>query len=93
MMSRLPRYEAVCATQVLPMRVGTFAFRYQGNGATPCRYIDTTRKAIDCATTLPLTLYIMLIFALDELNIRHISTSDLVDLLTWKVCHVMRTSR
>jgi len=26
-----------------------------GNGATPCQYIDTTRKAIDCATTLPLT--------------------------------------
>jgi len=34
------------------MRVGPFAFRYQGNGATPCQYIDTTRKAIDCATTL-----------------------------------------
>jgi len=40
--------------QVLPMWVGPFAFRYQGNGATPCKYIDTTRKAIDCATTLPL---------------------------------------
>jgi len=36
------------------MRVGPFAFRYQGNGATPSQYIDTTRKAIDCATTLPL---------------------------------------
>jgi len=36
----------VCATQVLPMRVGPFAFRYQGNGATPSQYIDTTRKAI-----------------------------------------------
>ena len=35
------------------MRVGPFAFRYQGNGATPCQCIDTTRKAIDCATTLP----------------------------------------
>jgi len=65
------------------MRVGPFAFRYQGNGAIPCQYIDTTRKAIDCATTLPLTsFYIMLIFALDKLNIRHISTSGLVDLLT-----------
>ena len=29
----------------------------QWNGATPCRYIDTTRKAIDCATTLPLTVF------------------------------------
>jgi len=54
----LPRYEAVCATHVLPMGVGPLAFRYQGNGATPCQYIDTTRKAIDCATTLPLTVFI-----------------------------------
>ena len=62
MTSRLPRYEAkLCATQMLPMRVGPFAFRYQGNGATPCQYIkliDTTRKAVDCATTLPLTVFI-----------------------------------
>jgi len=60
MTSRLSRYEAklVCATQVLPMRVGPFAIRYQGNGATPCQYIDTTRKAIDCTTTLPLTVFI-----------------------------------
>ena len=42
--------------QVLPMQVGPFAFRYQGNRATPCQYIDTTRKAIDCTTTLPLTV-------------------------------------
>jgi len=42
---------------LLSMRVAPFAFRYQGNGATPCQYIDTTRKAIvDCATTLPLTV-------------------------------------
>ena len=34
-----------------------FAFRYQGNGATPCQYIHTTRKAIDCATALPLTVF------------------------------------
>ena len=32
------------------MRVGPFAFRYQGNRATPCRYIDT-------ATTLSLTVF------------------------------------
>ena len=37
------------------MQVGRFVFRYQGNGATPCQYLDTTRKAIDCATTLSLT--------------------------------------
>jgi len=46
------------ATHVLPMGVGPFAFRYQGNGATLCQYIDTTGKAIDYATTLPLTVYI-----------------------------------
>jgi len=39
------------------MGVGPFAFKYQGNGASPCQYIDTTRKAIDCATTLPLTVF------------------------------------
>jgi len=38
----------------LPMGVSPFAFRYQGNGAAPCQYIGTTRKAIDCATNLPL---------------------------------------
>jgi len=48
----------VCATQVLPMRAGPFAFRYQGNGATLCQYIDATRKAIDCATTQPMTVFI-----------------------------------
>ena len=60
MTSRLPRYEAKCVQRmkVLLMRVGPFAFRYQGNGATPCQYIDTTRKAIECATTLPLRVYI-----------------------------------
>ena len=36
----------MCAAHVLPTGVGPFAFRYQGNGATPCQYIDTTRKAI-----------------------------------------------
>ena len=55
----------VCATQVLPMRVGPFAFRYQVKGATLCQYVDTTRKAIDCATTLPLTVVIWWKFAAD----------------------------
>jgi len=47
------------------MGVGPFAFRYQWNGAIPCHYIDTTRKAIDCATTLPLTVFIQGNFAAD----------------------------
>ena len=29
-----------------------------GKRSTPCQYNDTTRKAIDCATTLPLTVFI-----------------------------------
>jgi len=42
----------------LQLGVSAFEFRYQGNGATPCQYIDTTRKATDCATTLRLTVFI-----------------------------------
>ena len=29
-----------------------------GKGSSHCQYIDTTRKAIDCATTLPLRVFI-----------------------------------
>ena len=50
------RTQASDATQVLSIGVSPFAFRYQGKGATPCQYIDTTRKAIDCATTVPQTV-------------------------------------
>jgi len=49
----------VCAKQVLPMPVSPFAFRYQGNGATPCQHFDTTRTTIDCTTTFRLRFYIM----------------------------------
>ena len=33
---------------------------FQGEGLVPCQYklIDATRKAIDCATTLPLRVFI-----------------------------------
>ena len=31
--------------------------RFQGEGVVPRQYIDTTRKAIDCATTLLLTVF------------------------------------
>jgi len=59
MTSRLPRYEAKCVQcrcfqwVSVPLRSDI-----KGTGATPCQYIDTTRKAIDCATTLLLTLFI-----------------------------------
>ena len=29
-----------------------------GKGSPPCQYIDTTRKPIDCATTLPLGVFV-----------------------------------
>ena len=40
-----------------PQYVCMYVCMYQGNGATPCQCIDTTRKAIDYATTLPLTVF------------------------------------
>jgi len=36
---------------------------FQGKRSSPCQYIDTTRKAIDCAITLPLTFFIQWNFA------------------------------
>ena len=30
---------------------------FTGKGSSPCQYIDTTRKAVDCATTVPLTVF------------------------------------
>ena len=32
--------------------------KIRGKGSSPCQYIDTTRKAIECTTTLPLTVFI-----------------------------------
>jgi len=37
--------------------VGQIEPRFQGEGVIPCQYIDTTRKAIDCTATLPLTVF------------------------------------
>jgi len=30
---------------------------FRGVGSSPCQHIDTTRKAVECATTLPLTVF------------------------------------
>jgi len=38
--------------------VGHLPPRFLGEGFVPSHYIDTTRKAVDCATTLPLTVFI-----------------------------------
>jgi len=35
--------------------LGVGANIFRGKGSSPCQYIDTTRNAIDCATTLPPT--------------------------------------
>ena len=32
--------------------------KISGEGVVPCQYIVTTRKTIDCSTTLPLTVFI-----------------------------------
>jgi len=31
---------------------------FRGKGLSPCQYIDTTQKPIDCATTMQLTAFI-----------------------------------
>jgi len=52
----LRRYKAKCVTtRCFQDGVGHLQPRFLGKGSPPCQYIDTTRKAIDCATTLPLT--------------------------------------
>jgi len=45
-------------TRCLQEGVGHLEPKFQGEGVAPCQYIDTIRKAIDCATTLPLTVFI-----------------------------------
>ena len=66
MSSRLPRYEAKCV-QRRCFQCGSVPLRsdIKGTELTPCQYIDTTRKAIDCATTLPLRGFIQWNFAAD----------------------------
>jgi len=39
--------------------------RFQEERVVPCQYVDTIRKAIDCATILRLTFFIQRIFAAD----------------------------
>jgi len=47
-----------CQNSLLSGGVGHLEPRFQGEVVAPCQYIDTTRKAIDCATTLPLRVFI-----------------------------------
>ena len=56
---RLRRYKAKhVKTRCLQEGVGHLEPRFQGEVVAACQYMDTTRKAIDCATTLPLTVFI-----------------------------------
>ena len=48
----------MCQNSLPSGGVGKLEPRFQGEGVVPCQYIDTTRKTIDCATTLPLTVFI-----------------------------------
>ena len=48
----------MCQNSLPSAGVGHLEPRFQGEGIVPCQYIDTTRKAIDCATTLRLTVFI-----------------------------------
>jgi len=48
----------MCQNSLPSGGVGHLQPRFQGERVAPCQNIDTTRKAIDCATTLPLTVFI-----------------------------------
>ena len=46
----------MCQNSLVSGGVGHLEPRFQGKGSSPCQYIDTTRQAIDCAKTVPLTV-------------------------------------
>ena len=48
----------MCQNSLPSGGVGRLESRFHGKGVVPCQHIDNTRKAIDCATTLPLTVFI-----------------------------------
>jgi len=48
----------VCQNSLPPGGVDQLELRFKGKGSFPCQYIDTTRTAIDCTTTLSLTVFI-----------------------------------
>jgi len=53
----LRRYKAKCVKTRCLLGVGHLETKnFRGKGSSPRKYIDTTRKAIDCAKTLPLVL-------------------------------------
>jgi len=49
--------DKMCQNSLPSGGVGQLEPRFQGKGSSHCQYIDTTRKAIDGATTLPMTVF------------------------------------
>ena len=58
MTSLLPPYEARCVQRRCFQCRPVPCVQISRERSYPCQYIDTTRKAIDCATTLPLAVFI-----------------------------------
>jgi len=58
MTSRLPRYEAKCVQRRCFQCGSVLCVQISREQSYPCQNIDTVRKAIDCATTLPLRVFI-----------------------------------
>jgi len=48
----------MCQNSLPSEGVGHLEPRFQGERVVPCQDIDTIRKATDCATTMPLTVFI-----------------------------------
>jgi len=48
----------MCQNSLPSGGVGHFEPGFQREDVVLCQYIDTTPKAIECATTLPLTVFI-----------------------------------
>ena len=79
----MTRYEAKCVQRKSNAGRSLCVQISRDNGATPANIlIPLQRQLIALYNFAADSFYIMLIFALDKLNIRHISTSGLVDLLT-----------
>ena len=83
MTSLLPRCEAKCV-QRRCFQCGSVPLRSDIKGMEQplANILIPLERQLLCYNFATDTFYIMLIFALDKLNIRHISTSGLVDLLT-----------
>jgi len=93
-----PSYNILAIWQHLGLSLATFSLRMRRNS-----YLWISGENIDINIRLldpdfhmendmsAIWRHLLSSFALDKLNVRHISTSGLVDLLTLKVGHVLRS--